>query len=91
MSTMFMRSITTKINPSESFLSGSSVIFMEELYRQWKADPNSYKDMKFYFIYRVDASWQTYFKNLDEGKDPQNAYQPYSVYNYLILLIYIYI
>ena len=38
-----------------SFLSGTNAIFVEQLYEQYLADPNS-----------VDQSWRDYFASLDQ-------------------------
>lgn len=40
----------------DSFIHGTSGNFLEELQRQWEADPNS-----------VDISWQVFFKNFTGG------------------------
>lgn len=37
-----IRSLSTIPHPSESFLNGNSVIYMEELYRKWKDNNASY-------------------------------------------------
>jgi 2-oxoglutarate dehydrogenase E1 component len=40
----------------ESFLSGTSSVYAEHMYEQWRKDPNS-----------VHASWRIYFQNLEGG------------------------
>ena len=39
---------------AESFLSGSSSIYVEEMYESWRADPKS-----------VHKSWDAYFRQVD--------------------------
>ena len=55
-------SVTRPLNKStsnqESFLSGSSSIYAEQMYDSWKKDPSS-----------VHASWRSYFENLESGAD----------------------
>ena len=48
---------------SDSFLSGSNSIYVEQMYDAWKRDPT-----------QVHLSWQTYFGNLDNGVDPVSAF-----------------
>ena len=43
-------------NTQESFLSGTSSVYAEHMYEQWRKDPNS-----------VHASWRIYFQNLEGG------------------------
>lgn len=43
---------------SESFLSGTSSVYAEQMYEQWRHDPAS-----------VHASWRIYFQNLEGGAD----------------------
>ncbi|UKZ81085.1 2-oxoglutarate dehydrogenase E1 component [Trichoderma virens FT-333] len=53
-------------NPSDSFLSGSTANYVDEMYMQWKQDPKS-----------VHVSWQVYFKNMESGDMPiSQAFQP---------------
>lgn len=42
----------------ESFLNGTSSIYAEQMYDQWKKDPSS-----------VHASWRSYFENLENGAE----------------------
>ena len=42
--------------PAENFLSGSNAIYVEQMYQEWKRDPQS-----------VHASWRSYFTNLEGG------------------------
>jgi len=48
---------------SESFLSGSSGPYVEEMYNNWRRDPNS-----------VHASWNAYFNNVENGLEPGLAH-----------------
>jgi len=48
---------------TDSFLSGSSSLYVEQMYDLWKQDPKS-----------VHSSWQSYFNNLDSGVDPSQAF-----------------
>ncbi|KAI0483995.1 2-oxoglutarate dehydrogenase-like protein [Xylariaceae sp. FL0804] len=51
---------------NDSFLSGSTANYIDEMYMQWKSDPAS-----------VHVSWQVYFKNMESGEMPiQEAFQP---------------
>ncbi|KAF2860626.1 mitochondrial 2-oxoglutarate dehydrogenase [Piedraia hortae CBS 480.64] len=54
------------VDSSDSFLSGSSANYVDEMYRAWKEDPSS-----------VHLSWQVYFKNMESGKMPMSrAFTP---------------
>lgn len=54
---MFTRSKSLdKTSSQESFLSGTSTVYAEHMYDQWKKDPQS-----------VHASWRIYFENLEGG------------------------
>lgn len=48
---------------SESFLSGSSSSYVEQMYEAWRKDPSS-----------VHASWNAFFKNADAGLAPGQAF-----------------
>lgn len=48
---------------AESFLSGSSSIYVEEMYESWRADPKS-----------VHKSWDAYFRQVEAGAAPGTAY-----------------
>ncbi|CBF81643.1 hypothetical protein AN5571.2 [Aspergillus nidulans FGSC A4] len=51
---------------SDSFLSGNTANYIDEMYVAWRKDPSS-----------VHISWQTYFRNMEEGKMPiSQAFQP---------------
>ena len=50
-------------HPSESFLSGTNAVYVEEMYRAWKKDPSS-----------VHASWNAFFRNVDSGAAPGEAF-----------------
>jgi 2-oxoglutarate dehydrogenase E1 component len=51
-----MRSFSTKPQEMESFLSGTSGVYAEQMYDNYLEDPNS-----------VHASWKKYFDNLAKG------------------------
>ncbi|KAJ5169596.1 Dehydrogenase E1 component [Penicillium coprophilum] len=54
------------VDPNDSFLTGSTANYIDEMYMAWKNDPSS-----------VHISWQTYFKNMEEGKMPiSQAFTP---------------
>ena len=46
----------------ESFANGTNSVYFDQMYEQWKRDPNS-----------VHASWRNYFNNVESGA--ANAYQ----------------
>ncbi|XP_065910011.1 2-oxoglutarate dehydrogenase complex component E1-like isoform X2 [Dysidea avara] len=48
----------------ESFLSGTSSVYVDQMYDAWKKDPNS-----------VHASWNAFFTNVSRGAVPGAAYQ----------------
>ncbi|KAI6356792.1 2-oxoglutarate dehydrogenase E1 component [Pyricularia grisea] len=51
---------------TDSFLTGESADYRDEMYNQWRKNPES-----------VHISWQIYFKNLESGKMPTaQAFQP---------------
>eukprot|EP00276_Gloeochaete_wittrockiana_P008089 CAMPEP_0184647944 /NCGR_PEP_ID=MMETSP0308-20130426/4991_1 /TAXON_ID=38269 /ORGANISM="Gloeochaete witrockiana, Strain SAG 46.84" /LENGTH=1014 /DNA_ID=CAMNT_0027079379 /DNA_START=1 /DNA_END=3045 /DNA_ORIENTATION=- len=52
-------------HPSESFLSGTNGIIIEQLYDQWLEDPS-----------KVHRSWDQFFRNVDAGLKPGEAYSP---------------
>ena len=47
----------------DSFLSGSSSVYVEQMYDAWRTDPKS-----------VHASWAAYFSNLDAGIDAGHSF-----------------
>lgn len=54
------------VDPNDSFLTGSTANYIDEMYMAWKNDASS-----------VHISWQTYFKNMEEGKMPiSQAFTP---------------
>ncbi|KAJ5659757.1 2-oxoglutarate dehydrogenase [Penicillium longicatenatum] len=54
------------VDSNDSFLSGSTANYIDEMYLAWKRDPSS-----------VHISWQTYFKNMEEGSMPMSqAFTP---------------
>ncbi|KAK3898821.1 thiamine diphosphate-binding protein [Staphylotrichum tortipilum] len=53
-------------DPNDSFLSGNTANYIDEMYLQWKQDPKS-----------VHVSWQVYFKNMESGEMPiSQAFTP---------------
>lgn len=53
-------------DPNDNFLSGSTASYIDEMYMQWRQDPES-----------VHVSWQIYFKNMESGEMPiSQAFQP---------------
>ncbi|GBG29103.1 2-oxoglutarate dehydrogenase, mitochondrial [Hondaea fermentalgiana] len=53
-------------HPNESFLQGTSAVYLEQMYDLYKQDPS-----------KVDSSLATYFRNVDSGMDPGMAFQPF--------------
>ncbi|KAK6029225.1 putative oxoglutarate dehydrogenase, E1 component [Ostertagia ostertagi] len=49
---------------SEPFMNATSSMYIEQMYDAWKADPKS-----------VHASWDAYFRNVEGGAAPGQAYQ----------------
>lgn len=56
---------TNPPHPSESFLSGTNNIYVEEMYRAWSTDPSS-----------VHKSWDVYFSQVEKGAQPGAAFIP---------------
>lgn len=52
----------TKLDPSESFMTGTNATVLEEMYERYVEDPNS-----------VHPSWTTFFHNLEVGVAPGQA------------------
>lgn len=52
----------TKLDPSESFMTGTNATVLEEMYERYREDPNS-----------VHPSWTTFFHNLEVGVAPGEA------------------
>lgn len=52
----------TKLDPSESFMTGANATVLEEMYERYIEDPNS-----------VHPSWTTFFHNLEIGVAPGDA------------------
>ncbi|VDM38709.1 unnamed protein product [Toxocara canis] len=50
---------------AEPFMNGTSSVYIEQMYEQWRVDPSS-----------VHASWAAYFQNVEKGLAPGQAYQP---------------
>ncbi|KXT12827.1 hypothetical protein AC579_7612 [Pseudocercospora musae] len=54
------------VDPSDSFLSGNTANYVDEMYSEWKRDPSS-----------VHVSWQVYFRNMESGDMPvSRAFTP---------------
>ena len=49
---------------AESFMNGSSSVYVEQMYDNWRSDPNS-----------VHKSWDAYFRNVEAGAAPGQAFQ----------------
>lgn len=57
---------------AEPFINGTSSSYVEEMYESWKVDPNS-----------VHKSWDTFFRNTENGAVPGQAYQsPPEIYGH---------
>ncbi|KAJ3192839.1 2-oxoglutarate dehydrogenase E1 component [Irineochytrium annulatum] len=54
---------TTPSSSTETFLSGASAPYIEEMYNAWLKDPTS-----------VHLSWQIYFRNINAGQDGSSAF-----------------
>jgi len=52
----------SKLN-NDSFVSGASATYLEQMYNAWRKDPNS-----------VHLSWNSYFSNLESGMDASSAF-----------------
>uniref|UniRef100_A0A915CDW9 2-oxoglutarate dehydrogenase, mitochondrial n=1 Tax=Parascaris univalens TaxID=6257 RepID=A0A915CDW9_PARUN len=50
---------------AEPFMNGTSSVYIEQMYDQWRIDPSS-----------VHPSWAAYFQNVEKGLAPGQAYQP---------------
>jgi len=57
---VIQRALSSK---ADSFLSGASAVYVEQMYAAWMKDPSS-----------VHVSWASYFGNLDAGADPAHAF-----------------
>ncbi|KAI9838265.1 MAG: 2-oxoglutarate dehydrogenase E1 component [Sarea resinae] len=54
------------VDPNDSFLQGNTANYVDEMYMQWKKDPES-----------VHVSWRVYFNNMEHGDMPMSqAFQP---------------
>lgn len=49
---------------NDSFINGTSGVYIEKMFEEWKRNPNS-----------VHASWDIYFSNIEQGKDSLEAFQ----------------
>ncbi|CAK4069187.1 unnamed protein product [Aphanomyces euteiches] len=59
------RTFSSAPHPSETFLSGTNNVYVEEMYKTWTKDPKS-----------VHKSWDVYFRQLDQGAVPGEAFIP---------------
>ena len=50
---------------NDNFANSTNAYYVDEMYRRWKEDPSS-----------VHASWDTYFKGLDQGLPSDQAFVP---------------
>jgi len=55
---LFSRSklLSKSLQTQESFANGTSSVYMDKMYEQWRKDPKS-----------VSTSWQVYFANIDNN------------------------
>jgi len=49
---------------NDSFINGTSGIYVERMFENWKKDPSS-----------VHTSWDIYFSNIEQGKSVLEAFQ----------------
>ena len=49
---------------NDSFINGTSGIYVERMFENWKKDPTS-----------VHASWDIYFSNVNQGMNSTDAFQ----------------
>ncbi|KAJ6108343.1 2-oxoglutarate dehydrogenase [Penicillium sp. IBT 18751x] len=63
---LYASSAEAGVDPNDSFLSGNTANYVDEMYMAWKKDPSS-----------VHISWQTYFRNMEDGNMPiSQAFTP---------------
>ncbi|KAJ5149787.1 2-oxoglutarate dehydrogenase [Penicillium atrosanguineum] len=63
---LYASSVEAGVDPNDSFLSGNTANYVDEMYMAWKQDPSS-----------VHISWQTYFRNMEDGNMPiSQAFTP---------------
>lgn len=60
-----VRAFASVPHPSETFLTGTNNAYVEEMYSNWKANPQS-----------VHKSWDVYFRGVESGKVPGEAFIP---------------
>ena len=53
------------MSTTDNFANGTSAVYVDMLYDQWKEDPNS-----------VHASWRSYFDNVEKGEQEPYAQPP---------------
>jgi 2-oxoglutarate dehydrogenase E1 component len=62
----YAAAVASAPDPNDSFLSGNTANYIDEMYLQWKEDPTS-----------VHVSWQVYFRNMESGDMPMSqAFTP---------------
>ncbi len=59
----YSRTLATRVHENETFLTGSSSLYAEQMYENYMADRNS-----------VHETWRKYFDDLDEGKNYEEKY-----------------
>ncbi|RHY33066.1 hypothetical protein DYB32_001913 [Aphanomyces invadans] len=59
------RAFSSAPHPSESFLSGTNNVYVDEMYKTWTQDPKS-----------VHKSWDVYFRQVEQGALPGEAFIP---------------
>ncbi|KAL8282088.1 hypothetical protein RB597_009685 [Gaeumannomyces tritici] len=62
----FASALSSPPDANDNFLSGNTANYIDEMYMEWKRDPQS-----------VHVSWQVYFKNMESGDMPiSQAFTP---------------
>ncbi|RDL41134.1 2-oxoglutarate dehydrogenase, E1 component [Venustampulla echinocandica] len=62
----YTAAVASAPDPNDSFLSGNTANYIDEMYMEWKEDPSS-----------VHVSWQVYFRNMESGDMPMSqAFTP---------------
>ena len=77
-----MQKATAAAAKAEPFLSGTSSVYVEEMYNSWLEDPNSVHKVPFLLLFPFIninfcflQSWQSYFKSVNAGAAPGQAHQ----------------
>ncbi|CAH0474034.1 unnamed protein product [Peronospora belbahrii] len=61
----WIRVFSSTPHPSETFITGTNNVYMEEMYTNWKINPKS-----------VHTSWDVYFRQIESGSVPGEAFIP---------------